>query len=105
MNDLYITPDEVLEYDIKGHKFEFSPITVQEYMEHANLFANFEKLNTPQQDKFRNFVAGKIVRVDDTKFEAKQIHVMRPKIFFEVVSKMVEQLNLKDEDSTFHTSQ
>lgn len=105
MDDLYITPDDVIEHEIKGHKFEFSPITVQEYMENANLFANFEKLNTPQQDKFRNFVADKILRIDGKAFDKKQIHVMRPKIFFEVVSKMVEQLNLKDEDNTFHTSQ
>jgi len=103
MNDLYITPDDVIEAEINTHKFEFLPITVQEYMEHANLFSHFENLSINQQDKFRKFAASKIKTVDEKEFDKNMIHVMKPKIFFEVVNKLVEQLNLKEEDSTFHT--
>jgi hypothetical protein len=105
MNDLYITPDDVFEYEILKHKFELAPISVQEYMENANLFAKFENLNLNQQDKFRKFIASKIVKVDGKDFDEKQIHVMKPKVFFDVVKKLTEQLNLKEDEKIFHQDQ
>lgn len=105
MDDLYITPDDVFEHEIAKHKFELAPISVQEYMENANLFSKFDNLNINQQDKFRKFVASKIVRIDGKDFDEKQIHVMKPKVFFEVVNRLVEQLNLKEDEKIFHTSE
>ena len=105
MEELYITPNDTFEHEIAGHKFTVGAISVQEYMENANLFAKFDNLNVNQQDKFRNYIASKIINVDGKAFEPKKIHLMKPKVFFEVVNKLVEQLNLKESEKTFHTSE
>jgi|SRR6056297_3645368 len=103
MNDLFITPNDELTYDVAGHKIKTSPITVKEYMEYANLFENFNNLNAPQQDKFRKFVGNKIVSVDGKEFDKNRIHDMKPGVFIQLLTKMVDQLNLKEVDKTFHT--
>jgi len=105
MEELYITPDDVFEHEIKGHKFELAPVDVDDYMANINLFTHLDNLNSNQRDRLKKFVASKIVRVDGEEFDKKQIHVIKPTIFFKIIDKLIEQVNLKEDEKIFHQDQ